>query len=545
VREPRTRRLLVGILLAAAALAHAAAGAGRPNAASPLGTNLDAVADWSQEWVFVDAFRASRGWISGSAGEWSDRRSLDTDADGWVRSLQPGQVARTLLLWDLQGRYPGGTYIVLYEGQGTLQYGVAAILDAARSRPGRDVLRVEPAKGGIAIVIAATATGDPIRNIRVIMPGGTCAGDPYRHAADAAGCAGAGAFKSFEKHHAELLFHPKFLERIRGYRGLRFLNWGATNGSKQSAWAGRARLSDARWSTEKGVPIEVMVELANRVGADAWFTLPHLADDAYVRDYARLVKRLLRADLKAYIEYSNEVWNGQFPQAHHARREGLAQRLSRDPLEAQLRFYSKRSLEVFDIWSAEFADPARLVRVMASQAGNAWASEQVLDFRNAKQKTDALAIAPYFGGGMGVPAERARVEAMSLDELFSVLEHTALPAAVGWMQSQAAVARARRLPLIAYEGGQHLTGVLGVENSAAVNALFDAANRDPRIGVLYAKYLEAWKRSGGTILFHLSNCGGYSKWGRWGALEYLEQPRSQAPKFDALQSFIERNQAWW
>jgi len=104
---------------------------------------------------------------------------------------------------------------------------------------------------------------------------------------------------------------------------------------------------------------------------------------------------------------------------------------------------------------------------------------------------------------------------------------------------------ARGVPLIAYEGGQHLTGLGGVENNAAINALFDSANRDPRMGALYKTYLDAWKVSGAKLFVHWQNCGGYSKWGRWGALEYLEQPRASSPKFNALQTFIEQNPASW
>ena len=37
----------------------------------------------------------------------------------------------------------------------------------------------------------------------------------------------------------------------------------------------------------------------------------------------------------------------------------------------------------------------------------------------------------------------------------------------------------------------------------------------------------------------LGNCEGYGKHGRWGALEYITQPRAEAPKFDALMRFIE------
>lgn len=526
-----------------------------------MGTNLSVIADYSPEWTFVDAFKASRDWISGSASAWDDRRALQTDANGWVTALQPGQIARTLLFWGLK-TYPGGTYVVLFDGEGAIQYFGGAAIDAARSVPGRHVLQVTPARGGIGINIVATTPGNPIRNIRVIMPGGICEDEPFRYAANAFACGRrAGRFRSFEAHHASIVFHPAFLRRIRNYRLLRFMDWGRTNNSPQFAWSDRPRLADARWTT-KGVPLEVMVELANRIGADAWFSIPHLADDDYVARYARLVGQLLRRDLNAYVEYSNEVWNGQFAQARYARDQGRARKLSADPYQAQLFFYSLRSTEIFNLWREEFrrrpsprrgppprswgrSGHAQLVRVMATQAANAWTAEQVLDFRNAREQTDVLAIAPYFGSYLGSPGERSRVAAMSVSELFTELENVALPQAIGWMRDQAAVARARGLSLAAYEGGQHLMGYSGIENDPAVTSLFIQANRDPRMGLLYRRYLDAWKASGATVLAHYLNCGPYTKWGSWGALEFLEQARADSPKYDALQTFIERNPAWW
>lgn len=516
----------------------------RLNATSPLGTNLGRVNDYSEEWVFVDAFRASRPWVSSTSSDQRDSRTLNLDPNGWVASLEPNQVARTLLL-SAKYPYPTGNYVVLYDGEGTIQYGGAAIFDSVLSRPGRHVLRMESARKGISMLLTATNPRNPIRNIRVIMPGGICAGNPFGYAKDAAACAGAGNFLSFEANYATIVFHPRFLERIRAYRAIRFIDWGRTSNSKQSTWSDRPKLSDAQWSTEKGVPIEVMVELANRISADAWFTLPHLADDNYVRQYAVLVNRLLRRDLKAYLEYSNEVWNGIFSQSAYARTQGLALGLSTNPMHAQLFFYSRRSVQIFDIWAREMGDPARLVRVMAAHAANPWSSAQVLDFERASEKTDALAIAPYFRAALRSPDQKNRYEAMNLDALFTELEKEALPMTIESMKSQAAVARARRLPLIAYEGGQHLVGAGGTMNSAAINSLFDRANRDPRMGELYRRYLASWKASGGTMMVHYMNCSEYGKFGRWGALEYLEQPRADAPKFDALHSFIERNPAWW
>ena len=529
------------------AAGYGAAATAPSSLSSPLGTNLTGVTDWSQEWTFVNAFKASRPWISGSPTTWDDGRALDVDANGWVMSLQRDQVARTLLLWDLAGHYPSGDYVVLYDGQGVIDYsGGAPTFDPRLSYAGRHVLHVDAAKGGIIMTVTATQIGNPIRNIRVIMPGGICDGDPYTYVQNAAACK-PGAYKNFEANYETIIFHPAFLSRIRSYRLLRFMDWGYTNNSSQTRWSERPKVSDARWS-QIGVPIEVMVDLANRLGTDAWFNVPHLADDDYVLQYAKLVNQRLRSDLKAYVEYSNEVWNGAFGQAVYAAQQGQALKLGQSnatPFERQLFFYSKRSVDVFDIWSREFGNQRRLVRVMAAQAANPWTSEQVLDFESAKAKTDALAIAPYFGGYLGEPAQEARVQAMNLDDLFSELRAVALPQVKAWISAQATVAQKRSIALVGYEGGQHLTGVLGVENNAAINMLFDSANRDARMGDIYVQYLNVWKASGGTMMVNFVNCGGIGKWGRWGALEYLQQPRASAPKFNALQNFIEQTTAWW
>ena len=71
--------------------------------------------------------------------------------------------------------YPPGQYTVLYSGQGTLEYWSGAARNDALSAPGRDVLDVDPAAGGIGINLTAVDAGDPLREIRVIMPGGACA----------------------------------------------------------------------------------------------------------------------------------------------------------------------------------------------------------------------------------------------------------------------------------------------------------------------------------------------------------------------------------
>jgi hypothetical protein len=513
---------------------------GTANDNSPIGTNLTGLTDYSTEWAFVDAMKMSRQWISGSSSAWDDGRAVDVDSDGWVRSLAPGQVVRTLMFWDLAGAYPQGRYVVLYDGAGSMQYFGGASKDSSASSPGRDVLDV--GVGGIGIAISAIDANNPLRNIRVILPGGVCSDDDRRACTADSGCASGATCQNFESVYETQVFHPQFLKMIERYSVLRFMDWGATNNSTQRVWTDRPKPSDARY-TVKGAPVEVMVDLANRIGADAWFTIPHLADDNYVTSYARTVASRLAIGLKVYVEHSNEVWNGIFTQNSYGQSQGAALGLGGDTFETGLRYHSRRSVELFRIFERELGGLDRLVRVMGAQAANSWTATAALDFENAVAETDAVAIAPYFGGGLGT--EAGRVTQMTADQILNEIESRWVPEAIAWVRNHAAAASARGVDLISYEGGQHLVGVYGAENDATLNALFDAVNRSSRMKSIYTTYLAGWRDAGGSLFTHFVNCSAYSKWGRWGALERLDQSRSTAPKFDALQSFIETTPRWW
>jgi hypothetical protein len=503
-----------------------------------VGTNLSTISDWSPEWAFVDCFKTSRAWESAVLWGSTDKRTLPLDAKGWVTALEPSQVARTLLFWGQTDTYPSGDYVVLYHGSGTIYYVNAATKVSGSA--GRDVVHVDASKGGWQLQIAATTPGDPIRDIRVIMPGGRSAKDPYSWYADAASCPH-GDFKSFEETYQTQPFHPAFLNTIRRYKVLRFMDWMSTLDSKQVNWADRPKLTDARWSI-KGAPVEVLCSLANTIHADPWFCLPHLATDDYMTQFATVVRDQLTPDLHAYIEYSNETWNGDYPQAHYAKQQGVAMGLNPESEHAAAAcFTSLRSVQMFTIFERVLDGTARLKRVLATQAAGWYFGEMKLTYRDAYRHADVLAIAPYFGSEYGGPDKKAAVKAMTPDQLFAAITGTMLPQVYSTVGANAAIARKYGLELVAYEGGQSLTGYGGVQDDDTVSALFDAANRDPRMGKVYSDYLNEWRKRGGGTFIHYLNCLNYTKWGRWGSLENLSQTPEKAPKYAALQKFIADN----
>jgi hypothetical protein len=472
--------------------------AGTPKSGAPrLGMNLAGVADWSPQWAFVNAFKAAREW------EAHGPKPHAFDARG-NPVLKPGQSVSTYLVRELGGHYPGGRYVVTWAGTGRVRVDRFDVARLASARPNRLEIDVKPADGGLLLEVSASAAADPVRDIRVTPAEFETAASP---------------------------FHPLFLERLKPFGVIRFMGWQQTNNCPTRTWAERARPDDPRYSTPAGVPVEVMVDLANALGADPWLCVPHLADDDFVRRFAETVRGRLRPDRKVYVEYSNEVWNWGFEQARHADREGKRLRLG-DP--AQQRFYAQRSVEVFRTFEAAFGGRGRLVRVLAAQAVNPWLGEQILTWKDAYKSADALAIAPYFGNDYGDPKNAAATSGLSVDRLLNNLAEEIDGPHRGHMRKSAALARKYGLELIAYEGGQHLVGHGGAENLQPLTDLFIAANRHPRMYDLTRRHLAHWSAEGGGLYAAFLYVGGPSKWGSWGTLEYQDQPIEQAHKYRAL-----------
>lgn len=485
-----------------------------PNAKSPLGINLSGVVDYATEMPFVDVFKPSRPWISQQQGKpWGQGPKLELTPEGWVKRLQPGQYATTLMC--VAGGHPAGTYVCLYEGSGELEFSGNA--KVRKQTPGRIELDVSK-KEMLMLHLRKTDPNNPVRNIRVIMPG-------------------------FEKTYQENPFYPPFLDRYRPFAVIRFMDWMRTNNSKIQSWEDRPKLTDAT-QARSGVALEHMIDLCNRLHIQPWFCMPHLADDDYIRNFARMVKDKLDPQLKIYVEHSNEVWNGQFAQAKYARERGRQLGLSDNDYQAQLFYHTKRSLEIFQIWQEVFGGTDRLVRVLGSQSANPWVSDQVMTYQDAYKKADALAIAPYFGNSLGNPKTADQVAQMSLDEVFARCREEIQR---NHERIEMVVAKANKfgLDVITYEGGQHLVGHGGAENNEALTALFHRANRHPEMKKLYLEDLQSWKKAGGKLFTVFSSVSRPSKWGSWGLLEYEGQDPASAPKYQAIVEFLANSQRWW
>lgn len=519
----------------------------RPQLRTGLGTNLADITYYSPQVPFVDLMKAAGSWISGDSSAWDNRQAIDVDVNGWVRSLAPGQIARTLMV--VTERYPAGRYLVRYKGEGNLQFAGAASEVPGSKKPGELLVDVAAGgSGGVFMYITATNSANYLRDIEIIMPGGICEGSPFTHVAVAGDC-GSRRFLSYSDYSASIVFYPMFLSRLQGFSVLRFMDWMKTNGSGAvpnpvTSWSQRTSTSYRTWAKDSGAPVEVMVALANKVGAHPWFNIPHASDAAYSQNFAQLIGALLDPALGVYVEHSNEVWNPTFRQYAYAVNQGA----NLVPPIDGMQYHALRSRTVGMEFKSKLG-AKRAVAVLAAQAANSWTATHGLDFLSSRFGAsgigiDAVAIAPYF---MVTPnlSTAATYASMTLDEFFDYVRGTILPMSTTAMLNYRGVAVRYGLRLISYEGGQHMVGTGGARDNAALVALFTEFNRDSRINQIYLDYLASWKGSGGQLFTHYTDVSRYDKWGAWGALEYVAQPRAIAPKFDALQTFIERNPVWW
>lgn len=546
----RTYQRLAAAIVAAV-FSHAAPVIAQSGFIRPLGSNLTSVTDYSPQRPFVNLFLNSREWFTQCrpdqdpgctySNSWDTQEAplLDLDASGWVRSLParsaPAVFTMAATFWDVPAEFPDGKYVVLYDGSGTLEYGLGAEKVTSESAPGRDVISVNPANGGILLRITATDPGNYIRNIRV-------------------------AAREDEPLLATETFSPAFLRQLEPYSTLRFMDWMRTNGSVSSSWQSRPLPSDARYSTDKGVPLETMVSLANTSGKAPWFNIPHRANDAYVRSFAETVLANLRADLPVYVEFSNEVWNGAFPQGDwvQARGEATWPSSGESGFTKRINWHGKRTAEICDIFRDVFGSAqSRVVCALGSQAANTWTADEALacplwdEGPCVMHGIGAIAIAPYFGDYIGQEANLAQVRAWTrqadggLGTLFEELSSGgalaggptggALEQSFGWISDNLDLANRQGVRLIAYEGGQHLVGIGSAGDSAALTRLFTSANRDPRMGDMYQRYLDGWNLRGGDLFVHFNDIESYTRYGSWGALETIGQLSS--PKYDELRAY--------
>ncbi len=252
------------------------------------GMNLERLVPWSRSRTYIDAVRTAYGFDT-IAHPRNGKAPLA--ANGW-----PSGDFGVLLI---EGAAPsmGGTYKIVFPGtvrQIRAGHGAKVAnqtIDAAAGIVRAD-LTFDPAASAALNVqfIGARLTG----RLKVIRPGYT------------------------ETDEVSKVFTDDFLNMLKAVspgviRGMDFV---VTNGNTIVHWADRPTHDSPMYSETggHGGPVEDLIDICNRLGADLWLNVPVAADDEYRKGLAALVKQHLRPDLKVYVEFGNENWNRSFAQ---------------------------------------------------------------------------------------------------------------------------------------------------------------------------------------------------------------------------------------
>ncbi len=536
-----------------------------------LGTNLSEIRDYSAS-AFADAFKQSREWETANVdltktyntGVYNTGFSVAgfVDTNGWplFSPYSPGGATEDQVFHTVIPVRGAGIYTLFAEGKGTLniignfgllnpstpfQAGIEINLDGVTNEY---ELEIHDAQGGggngmLFVYFTVSDEDDPIRNLQLLPP---------TDSADT----------------ASLPFKSSYTDDLGVYGNLRFMDWLSTNNNDIVRWIDRTQPNDFTQATSAGVAIEHIVQLANQTGQNAWITIPAKADDDFVTQLATHLYQNLHSELKVFVEYSNETWNGAFQQSGYIQEQGMLLGFDTNPFQAGQKFHAKRSAEIWKTFERVFqevegneeapypnAASDRLVKVLATQSANIGVIEGRMEALTNPALNpfaimpDAIAIGAYFGGSIADDiVTNNEVDTITTDTILDRLQATlASPDLVNTVTKEVsrhkAVADKYGLWLITYEGGQHL---VANGTNASIQTLTDklvAANADERMYGVYQQYLSILRDGGVVLHSNFTNVYQPGRFGSWGLQENQDQPVSEAHKLRAVLDWAEENPA--
>ena len=503
------------------------------------GTNMGGLSDYSTELPFVDLMHSCRTWYTKDANnpnagfdsEKADK--LTYRPDGYPTHI-PQTIAnisfsqKVATIWAGTNGWQAGKYVVLFDGQGTLSFsgGLTNLTATSANRFSFDF--DTPQDNMLEMVIETSLASNPVRNIRVLMP-------------------------NTENTYLTQPFNPIWLNKLLIFKSIRFMDWGQTNhwGQKNEydwdsptlfGWNERQKMDYYTWANPKGIPYEMMIKLLNDYNLDGWVCVPHRASNDYIQGMAQLFYTTLKSERKLTVEYSNEVWNWMFGQANWCNKYGNIA-TGKDWPECIVPYIQNN----FNIWTSVYGNNVnRINRTVGVQT--AWQDVSNRIVHNLTKNTfDSFAPAFYFG--LTDEQDEIALDNLGANAKASDIAYYARRAWVNnekkWMQEQKKqIADSLNIPMVFYEGGQHLTPTPFGEEPTYAQALLDI-QRDTALFNLYNEWFDfvrtLQKGSKPLQCMSFGFVGERSaRYGSWGILETMQQDIEaiNAPKYKAMKKNI-------
>jgi RTX calcium-binding nonapeptide repeat (4 copies) len=515
-----------------------------PSQALNLGGRPDA---YSDVFVTLDLMKGLGDWEywNGQTSIITPTNLLKLDEKGWLTDLPIVDGAQTQVYANLfyGSIYPAQTFIMEWTGEGSID------ISDPYTVIGPNKIRIDfkpdygtaanPKQDGLTIILNSTDpnnTGNHIRDIKV-----------YR--AEDADLIAAGEH-----------FNPVWFDRIDDFRVLRTHDWQSTNFPNTVNWSRNVETADqASWGLPgRGMPYELLVEVANEARSDLWINIPHTASDQYMREAAAYVKANLDPDLKVMVEFSNEYWTTIFDQYAYFVDGGAATFGNVEFAAGQ--FYGTRAARMADIFVAEYGVNSETLRptltvdnIMfntgeAEAMLNAPASVAQGGVRPVTRDFDVIATDGYLSwwapdqstatmlrdwmtdadGGFG----RAR------DFLIDQLENEVLPS---WQKGRA-LADKYGLEFMVYEGGALLLNQVPNPDQDLTDFAI-RFSQSMQMKEVYEAELAAWATVGTGAFAWYSDTGRPGPWGdygMWKGPDFDPEPRG-----DAVTDASTNTPPWW
>ena len=515
--------------------------------ANLMGINILGVSDYFEDRLFADAMKQARDFQTTTGG------AISIDSNGWPNAdfqVVPWHGIPTM----------NGTYKLRFNGQASsiaTGFGSASVsgitYNSATNTTDATLVYNSTDGSGLQLTFTGTkrtstsAVGTGVTNIqlmRPLTPGST----------------------------SSYAFGTTFTDQIKNavakFSVIRFMDYSATNSNAQVNWWDRVLPGYASMNRSgtgygwqgKGGAWEYAIRLANETGKDAWINVPAKASDAYITSLAQTfrygsdgvnpytsaqanpVYAPLNANLKLYVEYSNELWNtaGAFQQSFQNKDAAVAEvnaggsPLNYDGLtdssgwQFAWRRIAKRGIDVSQKFRAVFGDGAMMSRVrpiLMTQLGNAGGVlAPIMTFvdgyyNNPAYNNPARPANYYFygAGGSAYYNPDNSSDTLTLSNIWD--SQSFLPANFETqLKADIDLIAGFGLKRIAYEGGPSL------DNTGHSESVKAAARDDARMKTEVLEHQASWSAFGGDLLVYFNVAGDY-QWGFTGSIFNLNTPK--------------------
>jgi hypothetical protein len=425
--------------------------------------------------------------------------------------------------------YPLGTYTLTFDGHGTVsvmnngKWGAQFFSQNGGIGSPFNVNITGAPANGITLAITSSDPADYVRNIRLVMPG-------------------------LQNTYQTNPFNPLYLSTIQPFSTIRVAGMILTDfGSRtdQDGQSGPLTWNDVSppsyrtQTTQTGVDVQYLVQLANLTHANLWVNMPVNGDISYETNFAQYVKQNLDPDLKVYVEYGIEIWNGAFSYEFnmvntYAQSKGINIPTAMADLS---------TANCWSIWSQVFAgETDRMVRVVATQMSPSMLGLEVTELARIASPDDLnhgfdiVSGAPYFvpnTSSFNASTTVSDIETALMASLYGSLQ----PVLQAWMNETAVLEAKlnRPIPSFCYEGDPALTDPA---NMTWWNA-YIAAQTDPGMYSVVMSYLDLLNAEGFQGICYTNFVSNPNPAGEWGSMEYMGQPSTETPKYNALVDFAE------